>query len=107
MPTSVLPASPRSPSIHGHVIMQWLSAAAGPVSFDELLFRVTSEFGSRASFRTCDAESLSLPALLALLEKRGKVWRDGGGYRSSTSRMCDDGEDHAHRHADVVRPALA
>lgn len=94
-----------SPSIHGHVIMQWLSAAAGPVSFDDLLFRVASEFGSQATFRTCDTESLSLPALLALLEKRGKVWREAGGYRSSTTRMCDDEADQ--HPVNLLNPALA
>lgn len=92
MPTS---ASSASRSVHGHVIMEWLSAAVAPVGFDELLFRTTAEFGSGVTFRTCDTECLSLPALLALLEKRGKVWREADGYRSSTSRMCDD-EDHAH-----------
>lgn len=92
MPTS---ASSATRSVHGHVIMEWLSSAVAPVGFDELLFRATAEFGSDVSFRTCDTESLSLPALLALLEKRGKVWREAAGYRSSTNRMCDD-EDHAH-----------
>lgn len=99
MPTSALPAAP---SIHGHVIMQWLSAATGPIDFDTLLFRVTAEFGSRATFRTCDTEALSLPALLALLEKRGKVWREAGGYCSSSSRMCADSEAHSHAVIPVV-----
>lgn len=90
MNTAMTASTAGESTVHGHVIMRWLGEATRPLSFDELLFRTTAEFGSDARFHTCDTSALSLPALLALLEQRGKVWREGSGYVSELKRMCSD-----------------
>lgn len=74
--------------IHGHTLMQWLAEAPQPLAFAELEARVIGAFGREARFCTCDSEGHTLAELLALLEARGKVWQQGGGYVSELQRMC-------------------
>jgi probable metal-binding protein len=75
-------------SNHGHVILRWL--AGRPLSEQALRERVARELGEHACFHTCDMKGLSLDALIRLLAERGKIVREGDGWRSDLSKVCAD-----------------
>ena len=74
--------------VHGHVILRWLSEQA--MDDASLRRRVAAELGREVRFRTCDTDDLTFDALLALLVERGKIVRDGEGWRAEMSRVCAD-----------------
>jgi probable metal-binding protein len=82
------PAVSPEGSTHGHVVLHWL--AATPLDEAALRERVGRELGTTARFHTCDTTGLTLDALIALLAERGKIVRDGAGWRSEMDKVCKD-----------------
>ena len=75
-------------STHGHVILRWLAERA--MDTETLHRRVAGEIGAEARFHTCDRTGLPLDALIDLLAERGKIVREGEGWRSEMSKVCAD-----------------
>jgi probable metal-binding protein len=75
-------------SVHGHVILRWLAAQA--MDLETLRTRADALLGRDARFHTCDTVDLDLDALVSLLAERGKIVRDGEGWRSDLAKVCAD-----------------
>ena len=75
-------------STHGHVILRWLAEQA--MDTETLRRRAADEIGADARFHTCDRAGLPLDALIGLLAERGKIVREGAGWRSEMSKVCAD-----------------
>jgi probable metal-binding protein len=75
-------------STHGHVVLHWMAGA--PLDETALRARVERELGPAARFHTCDTSGLTLDGLIALLAERGKIVRDGDGWRSEMAKVCSD-----------------
>lgn len=77
-------------SIHGHNILNWLGESSAPLSYDELAARTAEHFGGDARFKTCNSDGHTLAELLVVLEQRGKVTKENGGYRAVAGTVCDN-----------------
>ena len=76
-------------AIHGHEIIDLVSAHPDGIRLSQLAETVTGRFGKSATFHTCSTMNMDLDALLAFLEARDKVRIVSGVVFPGGSPACD------------------
>lgn len=74
--------------IHGHEVINIVSAHPQGISVADLGETLAAQFGEGARFFTCSAENMDLAALLLFLEARDKVRLDGDTIFPGGSGAC-------------------
>lgn len=75
-------------SIHGHAVLEMITASGTAYTRDLLLEEINGRFGSEARFHTCAAENMTATELLEFLESRGKFRPLGDGFTTDESNVC-------------------
>lgn len=75
--------------IHGHTIIERISAHPAGVNRGEFVAQVEKEFGANALFYTCSEQGMGLPRLLEFLKERNKVREEGGSLYPGSSPACN------------------
>jgi probable metal-binding protein len=76
-------------AVHGHEIIDLVSAHAEGIRLSQLAEAVNHRFGTSTTFHTCSSKGMDLDALLAFLESRNKVRIVRGVVFSGDSPACD------------------
>ena len=76
-------------AVHGHEIIDLVSAHAEGIRLSQLAETVNQRFGSSATFHTCSTKGMDLDGLLAFLEARDKVRIVRGVVFSGDSPACN------------------
>lgn len=78
-----------STSVHGHKVMDLLSASDKALSKTELLKAVADAFGEGAAFHTCSAKGMSAEELIDFLLNKGKFIEAENGLAMAANSRCD------------------
>jgi probable metal-binding protein len=76
-------------AIHGHEIIELVSAYPNGIRLSQLMEVVGERFGKSATFHTCSAAGMDLDELLHFLEARDKVRITGGVVYPGGSPACE------------------
>ena len=58
------------------------------MSPEEILSKVSQQFGADARFHTCSREGLDLPTLLTMFFRKGKIVPQDDGFVVAGHRIC-------------------
>ncbi|MBA4138814.1 MAG: hypothetical protein C0518_16025 [Opitutus sp.] len=74
--------------IHGHDVMDRMTASQRLFTRDSLVAFITQEFGAGARFHTCSASGMSGAELVDFLASRGKFSGTEAGFTVNPHRVC-------------------
>jgi len=74
--------------IHGHDVMEMMTASNQSYSKGSLKEAIIGKFGSEARFHTCSAENMTAEELIEFLAQRGKFKENTGGFSLKPDSMC-------------------
>ena len=74
--------------IHGHDVMEMMTASNQSYSKDSLREAIIGKFGADARFHTCSAENMTADELIEFLAQRGKFAENAGGFSLKPDSMC-------------------
>ncbi len=77
-----------STQIHGHDVLDRLTASGRRFTRDSMVAFIRAEFGPEARFHTCSADGMDAAELVAFLAARGKFAGDETGFAPNPSRVC-------------------
>lgn len=83
------PMSTEIESVHGHDVLDMLSAANPPLTVAAFEAEATRRWGAEARFHTCSVGGMKLPELLSFLLARGKVVERDGRLITDPSKVCN------------------
>ena len=75
--------------IHAHEVMQMMLEKDDGFSRASLTQAITERFGADARFYSCSASGMSVPAVIAFLESRGKFVAREDGFNTSPDKICN------------------
>jgi probable metal-binding protein len=75
-------------SIHGHAVMDRMTASGRTFSRESLVAFITAEFGPAARFHTCSAADLTAAELVDFLVARGKFTGPPSALTLDRDRVC-------------------
>lgn len=75
--------------IHAHEIMHMMLEQDGAFSRESLARAIVDRFGADATFRSCSASGMDVPAVIDFLESRGKFVVRDAGFNTATDKICD------------------
>lgn len=75
--------------IHAHEVMQMMLEKDGGFSRESLAQAITEKFGADARFYSCSASGMSVPAVIAFLESRGKFVAREDGFNTAPEKICN------------------
>lgn len=75
-------------SIHGHAVMDRMTASGRTFSRESLVAFVLAEFGPTARFHTCSAADMTAVELVDFLAARGKFTGPPTAFTLDRDRVC-------------------
>jgi len=82
-----------SHQVHGHAVIDLVADHPQGVEREIIFKIVTQEHGESVRFKTCSAENMDFPQLLAFLEEKNKIQIRGTLLFPGNSPACE--HDHA------------
>lgn len=74
--------------VHGHEVLRLLLEAAPPLSREALEAESLRIWGPDAVFYTCSGSGMSLPELVEMLLRKGKIMETASGLEVDLGRVC-------------------
>jgi probable metal-binding protein len=88
------PAPLPSLVVPGHDVLTLIAARGGRCTVFELQAAAARSFGAAAVFGNCHGDRFDFDALLAFLERKGKIAREGDAVILGHAPACSGHHDH-------------